>query len=72
MLRNLVRERYGYNSGHTLYVKDLYDIHESVVKGAGKYANRICDHFASYPDRIKYTAYINLTKSNHTQGKSFQ
>jgi len=51
MLPNFVRERYGYNSGHTLYVKDLRATSEGVVQGAGKYANSICDHFASYSER---------------------
>jgi len=57
MLRDFVRERYDYNCGHTLYVKDLCDISEGVVKGTGKYANIICDHFTSYSERNYYYYY---------------
>jgi hypothetical protein len=46
-----VLEGHGYTSEHTMYVKDLYDIPAGVVKGGGKYANNVCDHFATYFER---------------------
>jgi len=70
MLRNFVRERFGYNSGHTLYVKDLRDISEGLVQGAGKYADSICDHLASYSARKKTSSSLLLTADELSLGGS--
>ena len=51
MLNNFVHERDRYNFDYTLYVEGLHEIPPGAVKGGGKYACDIHEHFTSYFQR---------------------